>query len=128
MIIHIDFPNNLITGSLTKQKNIPCTIRVSDRFEIIFSVVFPQTVGTVLLWDRKLLEERAIARAGGTYTHDEPALITLGEKTENSYEVVDLFVFYNDFGWCPVINNSKYAIPTKFWDSDDEDPDYVPKA
>ncbi|PHI29882.1 hypothetical protein [Budvicia aquatica] len=126
MILHIEFPNNLVTGSLTKQKNIPCTIQISDKFEIIFSVVFPQTIGNVLLWDRKILEERAIARASGAYTHNEPALITLSENSENCYEITNLSVFYNDFGWCPIIDNSEYAMPTQFWDSNDDDPGYLP--
>ncbi|MFJ5503261.1 hypothetical protein ACIPUO_03480 [Pectobacterium carotovorum] len=127
MILEINFPDNLITGLLSEQKNIPCTIKVSDKFEVIFSTVVPCTAGIMREWDRQLLEERAIARAGGVYTHDEPALITLNKKTKDSYEVVDLYVFYNDFGWCPVIKDREYAVPNQFWDSDEEDPGYIPK-
>ncbi|WP_288821598.1 hypothetical protein [uncultured Leclercia sp.] len=127
MILQINFPDNLVTGLLSEQKNIPCTIKVSDKFEVIFSTVIPCTVGIIYEWDRQLLEERAIAKAGGVYTHNEPALITLNKKTEDSYEVVELHVFYNDFGWCPVIKDGGYAIPNQFWDSDEEDPDYIPK-
>ncbi|WP_024554332.1 hypothetical protein ACP26C_00915 [Franconibacter helveticus 513] len=127
MILEINFPDNLITGLLPEQKNIPCTIKVADKFEVIFSTVVPCTAGIMHEWDRQRLEERAIAKAGGAYTHNEPALITLNKKTKDSYEVVDLYVFYNDFGWCPVIKDGEYAIPNQFWDSDEEDPDYIPK-
>lgn len=127
MILQINFPDNLITGRLSVQKNIPCTIKVSDKFEVVFSTVVPCTAGIMHEWDRQLLEERAVAKAGGVYTHNEPALITLEKKGGDSYDVIDLFVFYNDFGWCSVIKDGKYATPNQFWDSDDEDPYYIPK-
>lgn len=127
MILQIKFPDNLVTGSLCKQKDIPCTVQISNKFEILFSIVIPNTIGIVQEWDRQLLEERAIASAGGIYTHNEPALITLSKRTEDSYDIVELSIFYNDFGWCPVIRNKEYAIPNQFWDNDDEDPEYVPK-
>ena len=125
MILEINFPNNLVTGKLSEQKNIPCTIKVSDKFEISFSAVIPSATGIVQEWDRKRFEERAIARAGGVYTHNEPAMITLKKKMENCYLVMELNVFYNDFGWCPVITKGEYAVATQFWDSDEEDPCYV---
>lgn len=126
MMLFIKFKNNLLTDVLVKQKNIPCLIQVSDKFEILFPVIAPNTTGIVIEWDRKLLEERAIARAGGTYTHQEPGLITLSKVSENKYKVNALYIFYNDFGWCPIIEKCEYAKPHQFWDSDDEDPDYVP--
>jgi putative transposase len=43
----------------------------------------------------------------------------------NCYLVMELNVFYNDFGWCPVITKGEYAVATQFWDSDEEDPGYV---
>ncbi|WP_130099354.1 hypothetical protein [Siccibacter turicensis] len=128
MILKVDFPDNLITGSLAQQKNIPCTIKVADEFEVIFSTVIPPTTGIMHEWNRQLLEERAIAKAGGAYTHNEPALITLGNKTKDTYEIIDLQVFYNDFGWCPVIKGGEYAVPNQFWDSDEEDPGYLPQS
>lgn len=117
----------MTTGLLSKQKNIPCIIQVSDEFEILFPTVIPYTKGIIQGWDRRLLEERVIARAGGVYTHNEPALITLHKQTEDSYRVIDLQIFYNDFGWCPVIKDGEYATPTQFWDCDDEDPEYIPE-
>ncbi|ELY3761622.1 hypothetical protein SMX63_003744 [Cronobacter universalis] len=128
MILEINFPENLITGKLSEQKNIPCVIQVSDKFRVLFSTAVPCTEGIMHEWDRKLLEDRAPARAGGIYTHNEPALITLNKKTEDSYKVIELHIFYNDFGWCPIIINGDYAVPVKFWDSDEDDPGYKPKS
>ncbi len=127
MILNIEFPNNLITGSLIEQGNIPCTIQISDKFEIIFSTVFPTTIGVVSEWDRELLDERAIAKGGGAYTHNEPGLITLERINKNIYKINELSIFYNDFGWCSIIKDGEYATPHQFWDSDDDDPDYVPR-
>lgn len=126
MMLKIKFPDNLITGMLSKQKNIPCRVQVSDKFEVMFFTVIPDTLGIVYDWDRELFEERAMAGAGGMYTHYKPALITLNQESDDIYEIVELSLFYNDFGWCPVIHNGAYAPPVNFWDSDDEDPDYVP--
>lgn len=126
MILQITFPDNLVTGLLAEQKNIPCVIKVAGKFEVVFTTVIPFVVGIMHEWDRQLLEERAIARAGGAYTHNDPALITLKKREDGKYDVVNLSVFYNDFGWFPVVKDRKYAAPIKFWDSDEEDPGYDP--
>lgn len=65
MMLKIKFPDNLITGMLSKQKNIPCRVQVSNKFEIMFFTVIPDTLGIVYGWDRELFEERAMAGAGG---------------------------------------------------------------
>lgn len=126
MILCVEFQDNILIGMLAKQKNIPCIIQISDKFEILFPEVAPDTTGIVLEWNREMLEERAIARAGGDYTHQEPGLITLNQISEHKYKINELYIFYNDFGWCPIIENYEYAQPHQFWDSDDEDPNYVP--
>ena len=81
MILEINSQIIWSLESFQSRKNIPCTIKVSDKFEISFSAVIPSATGIVQEWDRKRFEERAIARAGGVYTHNEPAMITL--KKEN---------------------------------------------
>lgn len=129
MILHAEFKTNIVTGSLTEQKYIPCIIHVSNKFEIIFETVDPKVIGEVTHWDRTLFEKRAIPSVGGTYTHIEPALISLKMIGENSYKITYLSIFYNNYGWLPVIENGEYAPPNNCWyDNDDEDPDYVPKG
>lgn len=76
--------------------------------------------GEVSEYNRALFEQRVIARAGGNYIYNEPSLITLSRVSKGVYRVVNLFVFYSDFGWCSVIENGDYMEPLQFWDNDDE--------
>ena len=124
MILHIEFPNNYTTMNLMQQIKIPCLIQVSNNFYVKFDVTNPSVTGVMTEWEPLLFEERAVARAGGEFIYEEPALITLHEIGDNLYKVHDLFVFYNDFGWCAVIDNGEYATPHPFWDNNDDDPDY----
>lgn len=55
-----------MTGSLVEQNDIPCMIKISDKFELIFSVVEPASTGIVDEWDRDRFEKRTLARAGGS--------------------------------------------------------------
>lgn len=126
MILQIKFPDNLLLNNLEQQKKIPCHIRVSNKFEVVFEIESIRIIGEVSEYNRTLFEQRVIARAGGDYIYNEPSLITLSRISNETYRVIDLFVFYSDFGWCSIIENGDYMEPHQFWDSDDEDPDFKP--
>lgn len=49
MKLNIDFPENMITDELLRQKRIPCVCKVSKEFEISFSDTVPESSGVVLL-------------------------------------------------------------------------------
>jgi hypothetical protein len=118
MKLKIFFPKNMITDSLIRQERIPCVCRISTEFEISFSDTVPASSGTVLDWDRRELEQRAAAGAGGKYTHHSNSLITLNPMGDDLYEIVDLEMFYDNFGWCAVMKNGEYAPPGSFWDEE----------
>lgn len=113
-----------MTGSLVEQNDIPGMIQVSEKFELVFSVVEPVSIGVVERWDRDCFEKRALAGAGGEYTHYRPGIVTLNKVVNGVYKIIDLSIFYNDFGWCPILLNEDYAQPYPFWDSDDDDPGF----
>lgn len=118
MRLKIDFPDNLITDELVLQKQIPCFCKVSNEFVISFSDTIPESSGIVLDWDRRDLELRAVAGAGGQYTHYANSLITLKRIGSNVFEIVDLEMFYRSYGWCVILLNGAYAPPRDFWDSE----------
>lgn len=108
----------MITDELLKQERIPCFCRVSSEFEILFSDTIPESLGTVSDWDRRELELRAVAGAGGGYTHFSNGLITLQKVDENVYRILDLEMFYRSYGWCVVLRDGEYAPPGDFWDEE----------
>ena len=116
MKLNINFPDNLITFDLLKQVRIPCFCKISEEFEIGFSDTVPESHGVVSEWDRKELESRAVAGAGGQYTHFANGLITLRKLSGGVFEIIDLDMFYRSYGWCAILTNGKYAIPGEFWD------------
>lgn len=118
MKLNIDFPDNMITDDLLKQQRIPCFCKVSTQFEIFFSDTFPESSGVVSDWDRREFELRAIAGAGGHYTHFANGLITLNKVGDGVFEIVDFEIFYRTFGWCAVLRNGNYAPPGNFWDEE----------
>ena len=118
MKLNIEFPRNMITEELLKQKNIPCFCKVSADFEISFQEPLPKVVGKVSEWDRHELEERALAGAGGKYTHYTNGMITLKEIDLNQYQILDLSFFCRSHGWCPIIENGIYATPINLWDEE----------
>lgn len=118
MRLEIDFADNLITDELLMQTQIPCFCKVSNKFEISFSDTVPESSGVVLDWDRKELELRAVAGAGGRYTHYANSLITLKRIGENVFEIVDFSMFHRSYGWCVVLLNGAYAPPGNFWDKE----------
>ena len=119
--LNISLPKNLVTADLIRQKNIPCLCKVAKEFEIEFMDPLPEATGVVHGWDRRLLEERAVAGAGGLYTHYAFGLVTLDQVQPDVYRIVDLAFFNRIFGWCPILENGDYAPPGKFSDDDEED-------
>ena len=118
MKLNIKFPDNLVTDDLLRQQRIPCLCKISTRFEISFSVTIPESTGLVFDWSREELELRAVAGAGGQYTHYANSLITLSKIGQDLYEIIDLEMFYRSFGWCTVLRNGQYAVPGNFWDEE----------
>lgn len=119
MILTIDFPQDLRTEAMLQHVRIPCLCKVAADFAIAFAVTVPPSEGLVSGWDRRELELRAVAGAGGEYTHYSQGLITLEMIGERTYRIVDLEMFYTRFGWCAVIRDGEYAEPGTFWDEDD---------
>lgn len=118
MMLKIKFPDNLITDELIGQVRIPCLCKISTEFEISFLDTVPESSGIVLDWSREELEQRAVAGAGGEYTHYNNGLITLKKIAEGTFEIVDLEMFYRNFGWCVVLRGGEYAPPGNFWDEE----------
>ncbi|WP_339493071.1 hypothetical protein [Pseudomonas sp. EA_15y_Pfl2_R67] len=118
MKLNIDFPKNMITDELLRQERIPCFCKVSKKFEISFSDTVPESSGVVSGWDRRELELRAVAGAGGRYTHFANGLITLQKVDEGVYKILDLEIFYRSYGWCAVLRGGEYAPPGDFWDEE----------
>ncbi|WAH59583.1 hypothetical protein LZ023_08560 [Pseudomonas silvicola] len=118
MKLNIRFPQNMHTENLLRQARIPCLCKISREFEICFSDTVPESSGTVFEWDRNELELRAIASGGGQYTHYANSLITLRKVESNVYKVIDLEMFYANFGWCAVLKGGEYAPPGNFWDEE----------
>lgn len=108
----------MITDELLGQVKIPCLCKVSDKFEVHFFDTVPESDGIVADWDRDELELRAVAGAGGEYTHYAFSLITIDRVSEGVYNVLDLEMFYTTFGWCPVLMGGRYAPPGDFWDKE----------
>ncbi|MBX9409448.1 hypothetical protein K5E40_27705 [Pseudomonas baetica] len=118
MKLHIHFPDNLISDDLLRQQRIPCLCKVSKQFEISFSDTVPESSGIVSGWSREELERRAVAGAGGQYTHYANSLITLSKISEGLYQIIDLEMFYRSFGWCTVFRDGQYAPAGNFWDDE----------
>lgn len=117
MILKIVFPKNLITESVLKQNNIPCIIRVADDFEVVFQEPLFVGTGKVDGWDRSALNERAVSRVGGKYTHYAFGMISLDAINAGQYRIMDLSIFIEDFGWCIIMANGEYGRPRSFGDS-----------
>ena len=121
MILNINFPDNLITASLLQQRNIPCICRVSTIFEISFQSPLPEAAGTVDGWDRKEIDDRAPAGAGGKYTHYALSQVTLKIVAPNQYQINDLAFFNRTVGWCPIVVDGELSEAGLFWDDEEDD-------
>jgi hypothetical protein len=118
MIINIVFPSNLTSTSLIQQKNIPCLCRIGKIFEIVFQDPLPNVIGRVTTWDHVKFNECAPSGAGGVYTHYSPAQISIESEELELYRVITLYLFYEDLGWCSVIENGEYSEAGAFWDEE----------
>ncbi|MCI2245828.1 hypothetical protein L3067_14565 [Xanthomonas sp. PPL568] len=118
MNLVICFPKNMISEMLIEKQKIPCICKISNKFEILFSDTVPDVTGIVTDWDRKEIERRAVAGAGGEYTHFANSLVTLKKVGHDTYEIIYLSMFYARFGWCDVFIDGKYAPPGNFWDEE----------
>ncbi len=118
MKLNIEFPANMITDDLLMQKYIPCLCKISKEFQISFTDTVPESTGIVSEWNREELELRAIAGGGGKYTHYANSLITLQKIEGDFYRIIDLEMFYTNFGWCVVLKDGEYAPPGNFWDEE----------
>jgi hypothetical protein len=125
MKLHLEYPKNFLTNKLMLQEKIPCTIQISNEFNILFYYPLVGFIGKVYDWNKELLEERAIPMVGDYYTHNEQGAITLKKESDNIFLINELNIFYPDFGWCKVIENGEYAIPTNFYGNDEDDPVYM---
>ncbi|MBB6488461.1 hypothetical protein [Rhizobium lusitanum] len=121
MEIELTIAKNLVTRALLEQKGIPCVCRVGlgHDFEIDFIPPLPEAHGIVSNWDRKKIEERAPAGAGGRYTHYCFGKLSLMPIEGRKYAIVDLIFFYEDFGWCPVVVDGEYGPIGSFWDEEE---------
>jgi hypothetical protein len=120
MRLKIQLPNNLIVKELVKQKNIPCLLRVASEFEVVFQDPLPGVIGTIEGWDRQALEGRAEAGAGGQYTHYAFGMISIENIGQNEYQIIDLSMFFEVHGWCPILMGGEYG-PIRRVNEDIED-------
>lgn len=111
MKLKILFPDNLVSGLMTRQKFIPCLCKISYDFEIEFRDPLQEATGIVSGWDLESISERAPMLIGGDHTHYADGEISIMQVSENIYDILDLKMFYPDYGWCPVMENGHYAVP-----------------
>jgi len=122
MKLSIKFPKNLVTERLIQQKHIPCHCRIVPKlFALTFNYPFGIEIdGTVEDWKLDDIEERALAGGGGEYLFFAPALVSLKKEDDTSYTIIDLSIFDEGFGWCPILKNGILTEPVDFSDPIDE--------
>lgn len=118
MILHIELPQNFVAEEMARQRDIPCLCRVATDFELLFQEPLPVAAGLVTGWDSNLLNDRAMAGAGGEHTHYSFAMVTLEKMTQNVFKIMDLSFFNRSVGWCPILMNGEYGPPGDFWDEE----------
>ncbi|WP_082267107.1 hypothetical protein [Komagataeibacter europaeus] len=111
MKLKIAFPDNILSKIIINQKFIPCLCKISRDFGLEFRDPLQEAVGIVLEWDYTLIEERAPALVGGEYSHYADGEISIMHVSEDIYDILDLKMFYPDYGWCPIIKDGDYAVP-----------------
>ena len=119
MEIDLTISKNLRTGRLVRQREIPCICRIARQFEISFVEPLSEAHGIVTSWDRKEIEARAQAGAGGIYTHYCFGKISLSPIEGDRYKIVDLAFFYEGLGWCLIIIDGDYGPVGSFWDEEE---------
>lgn len=118
MRLKIEIPNNLTNSRLLQQVDIPCVCYIGKSFEIHLESPLSPTTGVIDDWDRKALEERAPAGAGGLWTHCRHGRMTLRSASEGVYEIMNLDMFYEGHGWLPIIAAGTYAVAAEIWDEE----------
>ena len=121
MRLHVNLPKYLTSRALVLQKSIPCTCRICSVFELSLLEPLLKVHGTVEGWDSKEIAQRAPAGAGGKYTHCHAGLVTLLEIDQNLFEIRSLSMFYDAYGWLPIVEDGEYVAPnTHIWDTEDD--------
>ena len=121
MLLRIAIEKNLRTERLLTRAGIPCVCAIGGRdFEVQLHSPLGSATGKVEGWDSDEIAYRAPAYAGGTLTHFAHARISLREVSADTYEVVSLDMFYEWFGWVPVVADGAYATPLEgLWDEEE---------
>lgn len=119
MLLKITVPQNMRNAQLLRQSQIPCLCYIGRDFEVHLTQPLDSTVGKVEDWSESEIAVRAPAGGGGKWTHVKHARITLGAVAEGVYEIIELSMFYEAYGWLPVISQSEYATPAPgLWDEE----------
>jgi len=110
--LKISLPRNLTVTSLLEQRNIPCFCKIGGSFfELAFQAPLPAVAGEVIGWNAEVIDERAPARGGGSYTHYCFAMVTLKQLGTDIYRIFDLYFFNEISGWCPIIIDEALTLP-----------------
>lgn len=121
MRLRINLPNDLTSQNLVRQKDIPCVCKVSNVFELELLSPHLNIGGIVEGWSANEIAARVPAGGGGRYTHVRYGLVTLQESGVGVLEVRSLSMFYEAYGWLPVVAKGYYATPhAGLWDEEDE--------
>ena len=78
-----------------------------------------QTRGQVTGYDLKEIEKRAPAGAGGEFIYFNEGLVSLSPLGGESYAIINLAIFDESVGWCPILQDCRYAEPRNLDDQDD---------
>jgi hypothetical protein len=120
MLLKITTEMNLRTEHLLTHAGIPCVCAIGREFEVQLHAPLDSATGRIEGWDPDEIAYRAPAGAGGRLTHLAHGRITLREVSSDTYEVVDLDMFYERFGWVPVVADGAYASPLEgLWDEEE---------
>ncbi len=110
MILIISFPDKLRTEAILEQANIPCFVRKGKGdAELWFDEPLQVARGTLKGWDRRAVEERVPAGAGGEFTYYSYAQVTLQRVDVEEYEIVSMKIFDEERGWCQLIDGSRFV-------------------
>jgi hypothetical protein len=60
-----------------------------------------------------MLEQRAPAGVGGTYSYYCPGTVSLDATEPNTYRSIDLAFFDEWRGWCAVVVDGEYGPPSE---------------
>jgi hypothetical protein len=117
MELDITFPNNLSTAEMLKVRRIPCLCSIDgEDFNIAFQPPLPDVSGKVCGWTPSIISERAPAGVGGQYTYFCFGMVSLVQKQETMYRIVDLYFFDRNYGWCGIVENGTLSVSHNFYD------------